>query len=155
MSPCDYHPPEIRPGEGTAPQRSTAGAFLIRKGKVLLEKRPDHARVYPGLWDTPGGHVEEGESPEAALVREMKEELDITPARFFLGMVQDDIDPASGRFYRHFVYVILEWEGEVKSREGRTIQWFSMNEAAALDALNPLIQYALSDFRIKGWVKGE
>ncbi|MHC4941887.1 MAG: NUDIX domain-containing protein [Planctomycetota bacterium] len=148
-----YDPPELRPEEGRLPERSTVGAFLIRKGMLLLERRPEDARVYPGLWDTPGGHVEQGEIPEAALIRELREELGIEARRFFLGLVQDDLDQASGRFYRHYVYVLTAWNGEPASKEERTIQWFPHDEALVLPELNPLIGYALKEFLDKGWLK--
>jgi 8-oxo-dGTP diphosphatase len=150
----DYHPAEIRPEEGCMPVRYTAGAFLIQDGRVLLEKRPEDARVYPGLWDTPGGHVEVGELPETALLREMKEELGIEAERFILGMVQDDHDPRTGTFYRHFIYIVRKWAGEAASREGRRIQWFPIAEALDLESLNPLIGFALEDFSSRGWMRG-
>jgi 8-oxo-dGTP diphosphatase len=145
----DYRPTEIVPGEGRLPTRFTAGAFLVRAGKVLLEQRPGDAKVYPGLWDTPGGHVEEGETPEAALARELEEELGITPTRFVLAAVQDDLE---GDFYRHFVYIVKAWEGEPASREGRIIEWYTHDEAMELERLNPLIRSAWRDFRNKGWL---
>ena len=150
--PGGYRPEELRPADGRLPERSTAGAFLIREGKVLLEKRPADARVYPGLLDTPGGHVDEGETPEAALSRELEEELGIVPERFILGMVQDDLDPRTGIFYRHFVYIVRSWKGVVTSREGRRLEWFPFREALDLEALNPLIGYALREFIARGWI---
>jgi 8-oxo-dGTP diphosphatase len=44
------------------------------EGRVLLLKRPDGARNYPGVWDLPGGKVDTGETPDQALVREVREE---------------------------------------------------------------------------------
>lgn len=148
-----FFPAELRPDEGRVPERHTACAFLIDDGKLLLEERPADATVYPGLWDTPGGHLEEGETPEAALARELEEELGVTARRFFLGMVQDDHDPASGRFYRHFLYIVPQFEGAVKSLEGRAIKWFSFADALKLPNLNPLIGFALKAFMERGWLK--
>ena len=135
------------------PGRSTAGAFLVKEGRLLLERRPDDAEVYPGLWDTPGGHVENGETPETAMIREMDEELAILPVRFILGMVQDDHDPVSNIFYRHFVYVVKEWEGESVSREGRHIRWFRFDDIFGLEPLNPLVRFALRSFMDWGWLE--
>jgi 8-oxo-dGTP diphosphatase len=150
--PFRYVPAELCPDQGTLPIRSTAGAFLVRDGRILLEKRPSTSRVYPGLWDTPGGHLEAGESPEDALIREMGEELSIRPLRFILGAVQDDIDPGSGSFYRHFVYIVRDWEGTPRTRENRRVQWFSLQEALDLEPLNPLVGAALMDFMNRGWL---
>ncbi len=148
-----FQPEEIRPNDGRIPERSTAGAFLVRKGMLLLERRPDDARVYPGFWDTPGGHVKARETPEEALQRELLEELGIVPEGFILGMVQDDREPVTGKFYRHFVYVVHSWRGTLDSREGRTIQWFSFEEALNLTDLNPLIGFALESFMARGWME--
>lgn len=154
QGPHAFQPAEIRPEEGQLPQRNTAGALLVREGKLLLERRPDDARVYPGLWDLPGGHVERGETPEAALLREMAEELSIIPRRFFLAATQDDHDPATGTFYRHFVYIVLEWDGEIVQCERRKVRWFRYEEALRLERLNPLIGFALQDFLDKDWLPG-
>jgi 8-oxo-dGTP diphosphatase len=58
--------------------------ILIKDGKVLLGQRPEHKSL-PGLWEFPGGKIELGESPEAALQRELQEELgldvDVGPLR--------------------------------------------------------------------------
>lgn len=148
-----YRPADLRPDQGRLPERATAGAFLLKEGRLLLERRPDDAKAYPGMWDTPGGHVEEGETPEDALLREMEEELGIRPEIFFLAAVQDDRELKTGRLYRHFVYVIRQWEGEALSREGRTLQWFTFREALAEAALNPLIGFALKDLLAKGWLE--
>lgn len=50
--------------------------FLIKEGKVLVGQRPENNSL-PGQWEFPGGKIEMGESPEEALARELKEELDI------------------------------------------------------------------------------
>ena len=57
-----------------------ACALIDADGRVLLAKRPA-GRPLAGLWEFPGGKVEAGETPEAALVRELDEELGITVAR--------------------------------------------------------------------------
>jgi 8-oxo-dGTP diphosphatase len=51
-------------------------AIVVRDGRVLLTKRPEDKR-HPGMWEFPGGKVDPGESPEEALRRELKEELDV------------------------------------------------------------------------------
>lgn len=154
QGPRTYRPAEIRSLDGHVPQRCTAGALLTRQGKLLLERRPDDARVYAGVWDFPGGHVEHGETPELALLREMEEELSIVPRRFFLAAVQDDLEPASGIFYRHFVYIVESWDGEMVQHEGRVIRWVRYEEALRLERLNPLAGSALRDVLDKGWLPG-
>lgn len=53
-----------------------AAALFDTQGRVLITQRPGH-KTLGGLWEFPGGKVEPGEAPEAALVRELKEELDL------------------------------------------------------------------------------
>jgi 8-oxo-dGTP diphosphatase len=54
-----------------------AGALFDASGRVLITQRPNHKQL-GGLWEFPGGKVEPGEAPEAALARELREELDLT-----------------------------------------------------------------------------
>ena len=65
----------------TAPERwiDVTAAIIRQEGRILLVQRPDHAPM-GGLWEFPGGKVEPGETPEAALARELAEELGITVA---------------------------------------------------------------------------
>ncbi len=58
-----------------------AAGVLVREGRVLLAKRPEGKHL-AGLWEFPGGKVEPGESPEDALVREVREELGVELTRF-------------------------------------------------------------------------
>jgi len=61
------------PGEN---KRRVAGVILYREGRVLLQHRDDKPEIrWPGAWAIFGGHVEEGETPEEAALREMEEEL--------------------------------------------------------------------------------
>jgi len=60
--------------------RVAAAALVIHEGKILLLKRDDYDKVSPGLWSFPGGKVEEGETLEDALIRELKEEANIEGA---------------------------------------------------------------------------
>ena len=144
-------PPELlRPG--LFPSHQTAGAYLLAHGKLLLEKRPDDARSYAGYWDTPGGHIEASESPEQALLRELKEELDITLRSYFLAAVRDHQEPSSQRLYRHHFYVAKEWEGTLRPCEGQELRWFAIAEVRKLQGLNPLIAEVLEDLLRRAWL---
>ena len=98
----------------------------------LLERRPDDARVTPGVWDTPGGHQRPDETPAETLARELREELGIAVASPRLLAAIDRDEPPDGARYRHFVYVVREWRGEVAAR-GRQLEWFR-GLRTALDA---------------------
>src|SRR5690349_1557820 len=66
------------PSEGPSRRVQIVAALLRDGDRVLLCHRSAARRWYPDVWDLPGGHVEAGETPGAALVRELREELGIT-----------------------------------------------------------------------------
>ena len=91
-----------------------AAALLDPTGRVLITQRPQHKQL-GGLWEFPGGKVEPGEAPEAALVRELKEELDLDVAR-------EDLEPFAfaSHAYPEFhllmpLYLIRRWTGELRA----------------------------------------
>jgi 8-oxo-dGTP diphosphatase len=90
-----------------------AAALIDSSGRVLITQRPQHKQL-GGLWEFPGGKVELGEAPEHALVRELKEELDLT-------VEPDALDPFAfaSHAYPDFhllmpLYVVTKWAGVVK-----------------------------------------
>jgi 8-oxo-dGTP diphosphatase len=98
-----------------------AVALVDADGRVLIAKRPD-GKPMAGLWEFPGGKVETGERPELALIRELKEELDIdvTPLTF------------ASHAYEKFhllmpLYVCRRWKGTVTSLEGQELKWVRPN----------------------------
>ena len=101
-------------------------ALINDADEILLSKRPQN-RHLAGFWEFPGGTVEAGEVPENALIREIKEELDIS--------IKDKcIAPLSfSEFdYKEFqllllLYVCRRWEGKPKSMENNEILWVTPN----------------------------
>lgn len=86
-------------------------AALLDGGRVLITQRPQHGKL-GGLWEFPGGKVEPGEGLELALVRELKEELELTVAA-------DALEPFAfaSHAYADFhllmpLYAVRSWEGE-------------------------------------------
>lgn len=99
-----------------------AAALVNEKGEVLLAQRPE-GKSMAGLWEFPGGKLEEGETPEVALVRELEEELglEINP---------DDLEPIkfASHSYQDFhllmpLYRCHRWRGVPVSREGQNLRW--------------------------------
>lgn len=99
-----------------------AAAILDADGRVLIAQRPE-GKSMAGLWEFPGGKVGDGEAPEFALMRELKEELDIDtrPCCFspiaFASHAYDDF---------HLVmplFVCRVWKGRVQGREGQSFKW--------------------------------
>jgi 8-oxo-dGTP diphosphatase len=99
-----------------------AAALVDRDGRVLLARRPE-AKAWAGLWEFPGGKVEAGESPEAALVRELREELGIEPCPRCLHPFAFSSAPLDDAHLLMPLYVIRQWDGIATGREGQTLAW--------------------------------
>lgn len=107
-----------------------AAAMFDAQGRVLIAQRPAQKSL-GGLWEFPGGKVEPGESPEAALARELKEELDVT-------VEPDRLEPFAfaSHAYEEFhllmpLYVLRRWEGAPVGREAQALAWAHPSELAA------------------------
>ena len=100
-----------------------AACVLVRTdGRVLLARRPT-GRPLAGLWEFPGGKIEKKEEPEAALIRELKEELGIDIARA-------DLKPLTfvSHAYADFhllmpLYLCERWQGDTEGLEGQELAW--------------------------------
>lgn len=112
------------PEEGaTKPILLVAACALVDlEGRVLLARRPE-GKTMAGLWEFPGGKLAPGEAPEAALIRELKEELGIDVAAaclaplFFASHAYD-------RFHLLMpLYVCRRWQGAPQGREGQKLAW--------------------------------
>jgi 8-oxo-dGTP diphosphatase len=99
-----------------------AVALVDVDGRVLLAQRPE-GKALAGLWEFPGGKIHPRESPEAALIRELKEEIDIDVTEACLA----PFTFASHR-YESFhllmpLYVCRRWKGVMRPREGQALAW--------------------------------
>jgi 8-oxo-dGTP diphosphatase len=99
-----------------------AVALVDTDGRVLLAQRPE-GKSLAGLWEFPGGKVETGETPEHALVRELKEELGIDTWTSCLAPFT-----FASHTYEKFhllmpLYVCRKWQGEPHGREGQALAW--------------------------------
>jgi 8-oxo-dGTP diphosphatase len=99
-----------------------AVALVDADGRVLLAQRPE-GKAMAGLWEFPGGKIHAGESPEAALIRELKEEIDIDVTEACLA----PFTFASHRYEKFHLlmplYVCRRWKGTLRAREGQTLAW--------------------------------
>lgn len=128
-----------------------AAAIVNDDGEVLLAQRPKGKRL-AGSWEFPGGKVEADESPEAALARELKEELGITvlhkdmEAFWFLS---HDYVSEFGFHLLMPVYLIRRWKGDPKPLEHDQIIWErpeAMHELGMIEADMGLVEKLISAF---------
>ena len=134
----------------TAPDGSTAGLRLLvvaacalvdRDGRVLVAQRPP-GKPMAGLWEFPGGKLAPGETPEACLIRELREELGVDTEASCLAPLTFASHGYEGFHLLMPLYVCRVWRGEPMSREGQSLRWLRPNalrELAMPAADRPLI----------------
>ncbi len=109
-----------------------ACALVDDAGCVLITRRPP-GKPLAGLWEFPGGKVEAGETPERALVRELKEELGIVVATASLRPLTF-VSHSYPEFHLVMpVYVCREWRGNMAAHEGQEIAWVRPETLSAYD----------------------
>lgn len=115
---------------------------LVKDGLIQLEERVQFGKWF-GLTIVPGGHVEQSETVEEAIFREVKEEYNSTPVEYkYLGHIMDT-DSNLNLHIRH-VYLITDWEGELLNPEGRNNHISLSIEDAEKICTHPISQKALS-----------
>ena len=103
-----------------------ACALVDADNRVLIAQRPE-GKTMAGLWEFPGGKIEQGELPEDALIRELQEELAVTTWKSclapltFASHVYDDFHLLMP------LYVCRKWEGPVVSQEAQALKWVRPN----------------------------
>jgi 8-oxo-dGTP diphosphatase len=100
----------------------SAVALIDADGRVLLAQRPE-GKSLAGLWEFPGGKVDPGETPEAALIRELREELGIETKASCLAPLT-----FASHSYEDFhllmpLFACRRWDGIATGREGQTLAW--------------------------------
>lgn len=106
-----------------------AVALIDVDGRVLIARRPEGKQL-AGLWEFPGGKVEPGERPEAALIRELREELGIEVSESCLAPFV-----FASHAYESFhllmpLYLCRRWEGTVVAREHSALAWVKPDRLA-------------------------
>lgn len=107
-----------------------AVALIDPDGRVLLAQRPE-GRSMAGLWEFPGGKIESGETPEAALIRELEEELGI-------GTWASCLAPLTfaSHAYDDFhllmpLFACRKWEGIPRAREHQVLRWVRVGDLSS------------------------
>ena len=114
--------PEGAPAGATPIVLVVAVALVDADGRVLLARRPP-GKAMEGLWEFPGGKLAAGETPEQALIRELREELGIDTEQSCLAPLA-----FASHSYDDFhllmpLYVCRVWNGTVVPKEGQELRW--------------------------------
>lgn len=118
-----------------------AVALVDLDGRVLVQQRPA-GKPMAGLWEFPGGKIDAGETPEAALVRELDEELGIEVTHACLAPAAFASEPLGGRHLILLLYVCRKWAGIPEARHAKALKWVYPAQLHSLDmppADRPLI----------------
>jgi 8-oxo-dGTP diphosphatase len=115
-------PVEAAPASGKPMLLVAAVALIDSENRVLLARRPE-GKPLAGLWEFPGGKVAPGETPEEALIRELREELGIDVSAACLGPFT-----FASHTYEKFhllmpLYLCRRWQGQVTAMEGQALAW--------------------------------
>lgn len=104
--------------------------LIRRQGKVLVGQRPEGASL-ARTWEFPGGKIELGESPEAALARELKEELGIEAE---IGPLKFAASHTYGKTGILFLFFEVKyWKGQIKTQQHLDLKWVSPKDLSTLE----------------------
>jgi 8-oxo-dGTP diphosphatase len=122
-----------RPEQPTANLLHVVAVALVdADGRVLLQQRPP-GKAMAGLWEFPGGKIEPGETPEAALIRELEEELGIATHASCLAPAAFASEALGDRHLLLLLYVCRKWTGVPEARHATALQWVRPPQMYALD----------------------
>ncbi|MGK2286856.1 (deoxy)nucleoside triphosphate pyrophosphohydrolase [Pedomonas sp. V897] len=108
-----------------------AAALIDADGRVLVAQRPE-GKSMAGLWEFPGGKVDAGEKPEAALVRELHEELGIDTTASCLAPLTFASHPYEDFHLLMLLYACRKWRGTVQPQENQAVRWVRISELYSL-----------------------
>ncbi|MFZ2998230.1 (deoxy)nucleoside triphosphate pyrophosphohydrolase [Sphingobium sp.] len=115
-----------------SPLLVVAAALIDADGRVLLQQRPP-GKAMAGLWEFPGGKVEPGETPEAALIRELEEELGIETHASCLAPATFASEALGQRHLLLLLYVCRKWQGMPEARHATALQWVRPTQMYGLE----------------------
>jgi 8-oxo-dGTP diphosphatase len=118
-----------------------AAAMIDADGRVLITRRPA-GKPHAGKWEFPGGKVEDGETPEQAVNRELREELGLEPC-------ESCLQPFSFTSYAYPdfhlfmpLYLCRQWDGFAMPKEGQGIKWLYPSQIVELDLVEADVDLA-------------
>jgi len=119
--------------------RICAGGLLVRQGRILLARRSADRSFYPGVWDVVGGHCEGNETPTAALIRELEEEIGVRAVAFEQIATLEEPRPVEHGEAKYHIFAVTAWTGEPRllNAEHSELRWLSLDQALVLSLAHP------------------
>ena len=114
-----------------------AAALVDPDGRVLIAQRPE-GKSMAGLWEFPGGKIEAAETPEAALIRELREELGITVKEPCLAPFTFASHTYGGFHLLMPLYICRRWDGEAKPLLHAALKWIRPHDLMLNAAAYPM-----------------
>lgn len=108
-----------------------AAALVDREGRVLLQQRPPGSQM-EGLWEFPGGKIDAGESPEEALIRELREELGIDTDAACLAPATFASAQLGERRLLLLLYICRKWRGTPRPLHATELKWLRPSQMFSL-----------------------
>ena len=125
-------------------KRIVVVAIIERDGKFLMGNKAKDVGPYPNTWRIPGGGVEEGETLEAAIKREVKEETNLdTVSVEKMGMQEDETENKHGKM-THYIFHLFKVKTrgkETSTEEFPELKWVSQQEFRNLPLAKPSIEF--------------
>tara|TARA_Y100000991_G_scaffold199530_1_gene171290 strand:- start:271 stop:684 length:414 start_codon:yes stop_codon:yes gene_type:complete len=121
----------------------SAVALIDVDGRILISKRPKN-KYLGGLWEFPGGKLENKENAEDALIRELGEELNIQTWKSCLAPLTFSSHDYTDFNLLLLLFVCRKWDGIIMAKEGQEIKWVypkELNKFSMPDADKPLIPF--------------
>ncbi len=122
-----------KPARRPSPMKRVSAAFILQRGKILICQRTRH-QTFPLKWEFPGGKIEAGETPRAALRRELEEELGID------AIIGDEVRRIQHTYPRGSTvelrfFLVEEFTGEIENRIFKDVRWVARKELPQFDFL--------------------
>lgn len=141
----------MEPLHKVAEIRVAAECCILSANKILLQKRPNDSKNFPGFWTFPGGHIDQGEDSLNAIIREVKEEtgIEITHknTKLKVNALNYHVDKKQIWVIFGFMARLESLQENISTDEGET-KWFKVSELTSLDLFPPIkhyLEFILSD----------